>query len=102
MAAPGPAGLQALTRRRAGGLASDRRERMLEEGRYASISGMAAAQRIDRGYLGRVLQLTLLAPDVVEAILDWRQPPELGLPGLLAPLPVEWRRQREGLRAAPR
>ncbi len=40
---------------------------MLQEGRYASISGMAGAERIDRGYLRRVLQLTLLAPDIVEA-----------------------------------
>lgn len=47
-------------------------KRMLEEGRYASIGEMAAAERIDRGYLGRVLQLTLLAPDIVEAILDGR------------------------------
>ena len=34
---------------------------------------MAAAERIDRGYLGRVLRLTLLAPDIVEAILGGRQ-----------------------------
>src|SRR5215210_6324719 len=47
-----------------------RYQRLLDEGRYASISEMAAAERIDRGYLGRVLQLTLLAPDIVEAILD--------------------------------
>ena len=47
---------------------------MLEEGRYASISEMAAAERIDRGYLGRILHLTLLAPGIVETILDGRQP----------------------------
>ncbi len=79
-----------------------RYQRLLDEGRYASISEMAAAEQIERGYLGTLLRLTLLAPDIVEAILDGRQPPELGLPGLLAPLPVEWGRQREGLRAAPR
>jgi hypothetical protein len=50
-----------------------------------SIHEMAAAERIDRGYLGRVLRLTLLAPDIAEAILDGRQPPELGLPALLKP-----------------
>ena len=44
---------------------------------------MAAVERIDRGHLGRVLQLTLLAPDIVEAILDGREPPELGSPGLM-------------------
>ena len=50
-------------------------KRLLEEGRYASISELAKAEKIDRGYLGRILQLTLLAPDIVEAILDGRQPP---------------------------
>jgi hypothetical protein len=43
-----------------------RYQRMLDEGRYASISEMAAAEKIERGYLGSLLRLTLLAPDVVE------------------------------------
>jgi hypothetical protein len=58
---------------------------------------MAAAERIDRGYLGRVLQLTLLAPDVVEAILDGRQQADLGLPALVGPFPLEWDAQRTAL-----
>ena len=49
-------------------------KRLLENGTYASISELAKAEKIDRGYLGRILQLTLLAPDIVEAILDGRQP----------------------------
>src|SRR5205807_8468 len=49
-------------------------KRLLENGTYASISEMAAAEKIDRGYAGRVLLLTLLAPDTVEAILDGRLP----------------------------
>ena len=72
-------------------------QRLLDEGRYASISEMAAAERIDRGYLGRVLQLTLLAPDIVAAILDGRQPPELGLSGLAGPFSFEWPEQRQAL-----
>ena len=71
-----------------------RYQRLLDEGRYASISEMAAAERIERGYLGSLLRLTLLAPDIVEAILDGRQPVQLQLPRLLEPFPVEWRRQR--------
>jgi hypothetical protein len=43
-----------------------RYQRLLDEWRYASISEMAAAEKIERGYLGTVLRLTLLAPDVVE------------------------------------
>jgi hypothetical protein len=62
-----------------------RYQRLLEEGRYASISEMAAAERIDRGYLGRLLRLTLLAPNIVEAILDGRQPKAINLPRLLEP-----------------
>lgn len=43
--------------------------RMLEEGRYASIRELAAAEGVDRAYVGRVLNLTLLAPTVVEGLL---------------------------------
>jgi hypothetical protein len=87
-----PALVKALAR-------AHRWQRMLDEGRYASISEIAAAERIDRGYLGRILQLTLLAPGILEAILDGRQPAEVQLPMLMKPLPVEWARQRAVLRA---
>jgi hypothetical protein len=85
-----PALVKALAR-------AHRWQRLLDEGRYASISEMAAAERIDRGYLGRILQLTLLAPDVVEAMLDGRQPEGLGLPAVMTPLPVAWEEQRAAL-----
>ena len=65
-------------------------KRMLEEGRYASISELATAEKLDCGYLGRILQLTLLAPDVVEAVLDGRQPQGRELSRLMEPLPVAW------------
>ena len=61
-----PALLKALAR-------AFRWQKMLDEGRYGSISEMAAAEKIERGYLGKVLQLTLLPPWVVEAILEGRQ-----------------------------
>jgi hypothetical protein len=51
---------------------------------------MAAAEKIERGYLGRVLQLTLLAPDVVEAIVDGRQSDEVTLPMLMDGVPPVW------------
>jgi len=41
-----------------------------------------------------VLRLTLLAPDIVEAILDGRQPAELQLDSLMKRLQVEWEAQR--------
>jgi hypothetical protein len=71
-----------------------RYQRLLDEGRYASISEMAAAERIERGYLGTLLRLTLLAPDIVEAILDGQAPTARGLPRLLEPLPLSWVEQR--------
>lgn len=71
-----------------------RYQRLLDEGCYASISEMAQAERIERGYLGSLLRLTLLAPDVVEAILDGLAPSGLGLPRLLEPLPLAWAEQR--------
>ena len=67
--------------------------RMLEEGRYASISEMAAAEKIERGYLGSLLRLTLLPPEMVEAILDGRQPEGVTLPALLEGVPVGWGEQ---------
>ena len=49
-----------------------RYQRLLDGGRYASISEMAAGERIERGYLGSLLRLTLIAPDIVETILEGR------------------------------
>lgn len=71
-----------------------RYQRLLDEGRYASISEMAVAERIERGYLGTLLRLTLLAPDIVEAILNSQALSDLGLPRLLEPLPLSWLEQR--------
>jgi hypothetical protein len=78
--------------------------RLLDEGRYASISEMAAGERIERGYLGTLLRLTLLAPDIVEAIIQGRAPTAMTLPALLDPFPAEWSAQgrRADLARPPR
>ena len=55
---------------------------------------MAAAEKLDRVYLGRIPQLTQLAPDIVEAILDCRQPADLGLPSLVDAVPAKGSAQR--------
>jgi hypothetical protein len=67
---------------------------MLDEGRYTSISEMAAGERIERGYLGCLMRLTLLAPPIIEAILNGRQPDTITLPGLMEGVPTEWAAQR--------
>jgi hypothetical protein len=66
---------------------------MLESGEYGTLAEMADSERISRSYVSRILRLTLLAPDIVERILDGR--PMAGLPQLLRPFPVVWERQRE-------
>ena len=75
---------------------------MLENGKYATIGEIAAAEKINETYVGRVLRLTLLAPDIVEAILNGRQPAALQLDGLMRRFPVEWGEQRARRAPAPR
>ena len=72
-------------------------QRLLESGRYGSLAELAAAEKIDRSYLGRMLRLTLLAPDIVEAILDGRQSCALALPALLEAVPSLWDEQRSSM-----
>ncbi len=67
--------------------------RMLESGRFATINELATAEKINSSYVSRLLRLTLLSPDIVEAILDGRQPEGMTLPGLMEPFPVEWEQQ---------
>jgi hypothetical protein len=55
---------------------------------------MAAPERLDRGYLGGHLRLTLLAPQIVDAILDGRQQADLGLPSLMEAFPTDWVEQK--------
>ena len=68
--------------------------RMLESGVVSTVGEIAMREKINKSYVSRILRLTLLAPQIVEAILDGRQPPEMTLPGLMGPFPVEWDRQR--------
>lgn len=68
---------------------------MLESGTHATIAEIAAAEKINESYVGRVLRMTLLAPDVVEAILSGRQPASFSLERLLRPFPTDWHAQRQ-------
>jgi hypothetical protein len=68
---------------------------MLENGEYATIREIANAEKINESYVGRVLRLTLLAPDIIEAILGGRQSARLQLDHLLRRFPVEWGEQRQ-------
>ena len=69
-------------------------EELLEQGRFSSINELADAVGVDRGYVGRLLNLTLLAPDIVEMILDGREPSGLSLRQLNRIMPLQWNEQR--------
>lgn len=85
-----PALLKALAR-------AFRYQKLLDDGQYASISEMAAAERIERGYLGTLLRLTLLSPAVVEQLMETSTGSAPSLPELLQPLPENWEGQQEFL-----
>ncbi len=71
---------------------------MLESGKYSCAADLAKAEKVNASYLGRILRLTLVAPDIIEAILTGRQPSTLQLNDLLKPLPAIWAKQRPALR----
>ncbi|MES0875034.1 hypothetical protein [Sinimarinibacterium thermocellulolyticum] len=79
-------------------------KRLLEEGRYATATDLALALKLEPGWVAEVLRLTLLAPDIVEAILDGRQPRHLNLQTLRGRhelLPRDWAEQRKMLGFTP-
>ena len=68
-------------------------KKMLDEGSYGSIAELAQAVKINRHYLARLLRLTLLAPDIIEAILDGREPDGTSLEQLRKPMSMVWKEQ---------
>src|SRR3982074_3329352 len=66
---------------------------MLESGRYATVRDLAKAESINESYLSRVLRLTLLAPDIIQGILEGQQSADLELDDLLGPIPLSWKQQ---------
>jgi hypothetical protein len=54
-----------------------------DEGGCATIKELARRETVNRGYMSRALRLTLLAQEIVEAILDGRQPERMQLDDLL-------------------
>ncbi len=67
--------------------------RKLESGEFDTIAELAEREGIASSYMTRVLRLTLLAPETVEAILDGRQGPEVTLANLMEPFPLDWKAQ---------
>ena len=67
--------------------------RLLETGEFSTIEEIADAENINASYVSRVLRMTLLAPEIVEAILAGRQPEGLTMARAMRPFPLEWRHQ---------
>ena len=71
--------------------------KLLESGRYGSAAELAAAEKINPSYVSRVLRLTLLAPNIVEAIVEGRQADGIEAAVLLRPFSMAWDEQRRAL-----
>ncbi len=69
-------------------------QKLLESGTYSLIDDIARQEKINSSYVSRVIRLVALAPDIVEMILDGKQPADLTLKNLMAQFPVEWEEQR--------
>jgi hypothetical protein len=72
--------------------------KLLDTGVHATLEDLAKAKGMAPSYVSRVLRLTLLAPDIVEAILNGRQPAEMRLDDLLEGFPLDWDSQPFGKR----
>ena len=69
-------------------------KRLLDSGEFASISELAEREGIAFTYMARLMRLSLLAPEIVEAIMDGRQPANVTLAKLMDPFPLDWNEQR--------
>jgi hypothetical protein len=69
-------------------------KRMLDSGAFTSVTEIAAHEKLSFTYISRVVRLSLLAPDLVDAIMAGRQPPAMVLGNLLEDVPVDWQMQR--------
>ena len=72
-------------------------KRLIEAGEHLTLADLAAAENVDKSKLSKVLRLTLLAPDIVESILNGTEPEVLQIGRLLNPFPAEWDEQRQFL-----
>ena len=69
-------------------------QKLLENGTYSCLDEIAKAERIGPSFISRIIRIASLAPDIVDAILDGRQPAHLTLKHLMTAFPVEWEMQK--------
>jgi hypothetical protein len=68
-------------------------KRMLETGEFASISELAEREGIAFTYMARLMRLSLLSPELVDAVMDGRHPAHITLANLMDPFPADWKEQ---------
>jgi len=71
----------------------------LATGKATAVEAIAEKEQVTSSWVARVIHLAFLAPDIAQAIVDGRQPPELTAERLMRslPLPMAWQAQREQL-----
>ena len=68
---------------------------MLESGEAATIKDLAVKEGVDRSYLAKLLKLNILAPAIVERVLEGNYPDTISLEILRAGIPLDWEEQRQ-------
>ena len=68
-----------------------------ESGEFEDLEDIAKANGVDRSYVGRMLQLTSLAPDIVESILSGTTYADISLRYCRKGVPASWDEQRRTL-----
>lgn len=68
---------------------------MIDDGEVSSVMELSTKLKVSDSYITRVLRLNLLAPDIIKALLDGRQPQGLTLIELFKPVPLDWNEQRQ-------
>jgi len=69
--------------------------KLLEAGVFGTVEEIAKAEKINASYVSRLLRMTLLAPEIVEMILNGQLPLEITLATLIKPFPLSWAAQRQ-------
>jgi len=70
-------------------------QRMLDEGKYQTPKELAEKEKVEVTHMYRVMRLTLLAPDIIEAVLNGKQPRTLTLQNVVRGFPISWQEQRK-------
>ncbi|MCX6344960.1 MAG: hypothetical protein NT018_07780 [Armatimonadetes bacterium] len=73
-------------------------KKLLDDGKYQSISHMAGTLGVAAPYMSMIIRLTLLAPDIIKAIVDGREPDGLSIERLRKPMPLLWEEQWNALK----